>query len=45
VPAKLKQLHESGAHVVIFTNQAGIEKGHSTASQIQTKIGVCAEGA
>ncbi|XP_064116042.1 uncharacterized protein F21D5.5-like isoform X1 [Macrobrachium nipponense] len=38
VPGKLKQLHKEGYKLIIFTNQAGIASGKSTASDIQKKI-------
>jgi bifunctional polynucleotide phosphatase/kinase len=38
VPAALKKLHEDGYKLVIFTNQAGITKGKTTAKDIQGKI-------
>jgi DNA 3'-phosphatase len=31
VSPKIKELYESGSKIVIFTNQAGIQKGHSKA--------------
>ncbi len=38
MPAKLKELHEDGYKLVIFTNQAGITKGKTTTKDIQGKI-------
>ena len=38
VPEKLKKLHNEGYGVGIFTNQAGIGKGHVKASDIKGKI-------
>ena len=38
VPKKLKELNESGYKIVIFTNQAGVEKGKTKLSDIQGKI-------
>lgn len=38
VPEKLKKLSDDGYAVVIFTNQAGIGKGHVKASDIKGKI-------
>lgn len=38
VPEKLKKLHDEGFGVVIFTNQAGIGKGHVKAADIKGKI-------
>jgi bifunctional polynucleotide phosphatase/kinase len=38
VPQKLKELHQAGYKLVIFTNQLGITKGKSRASDIQGKI-------
>jgi len=38
VPKKLKELNSQGFKVIIFTNQAGIEKGHQNAGDIKGKI-------
>lgn len=38
VPERLKKLHSEGYGVVIFTNQAGIGKGHVKAADIKGKI-------
>lgn len=38
VPGKLKEWHDKGYKVVIFTNQNGITKGHTTEKEIKTKI-------
>ena len=38
VSKKLKSLHEDGFNVVIFTNQAGIEKKKTKESDIKKKI-------
>ena len=38
MPDKLKKLHDEGFSVVIFTNQAGIGKGHVKAADIKGKI-------
>jgi len=38
VPERLKKLHNEGYSVVIFTNQAGIGKGHVKAADIKGKI-------
>jgi bifunctional polynucleotide phosphatase/kinase len=38
VPSRLKQLHDSGYKIVIFTNQSGISKGHQRAEDITGKI-------
>ena len=38
VPEKMQSLAKDGYKVVIFTNQAGIEKNKTTVNEIQTKI-------
>lgn len=38
VPKKLQKLHQDGFKIVIFTNQAGITRGKTTALEIQQKI-------
>jgi bifunctional polynucleotide phosphatase/kinase len=38
VPTKLKELHESGFKIVIFTNQGGIEKKRQNKGDITGKI-------
>lgn len=38
IPERLKKLHDEGFGVVIFTNQAGIGKGHVKATDIKGKI-------
>ncbi|KAK7072515.1 hypothetical protein SK128_018821 [Halocaridina rubra] len=39
VPGKLKELHDNGYKLIIFTNQAGIAAGKQTVPGIQKKIG------
>lgn len=44
VPEKLRELSKDGYKLVIFTNQNGITKGHTSAADIQTKIqNICKE--
>lgn len=38
VPSKLKELHDDGFKVVIFTNQGGIANGTVKAKDIEHKI-------
>lgn len=38
ISTKLKSLHEDGFKIVVFTNQAGIEKKKATEKEIQTKM-------
>jgi bifunctional polynucleotide phosphatase/kinase len=38
VGPKIKELSDDGYKIVIFTNQAGIQKGHTKASDIKTKV-------
>lgn len=38
ISTKLKSLHEDGFKIVVFTNQAGIEKNKAKETEIQTKI-------
>lgn len=38
VPKKLKELHEASSKIVFFTNQAGIEKGKSTPTELEKKF-------
>jgi bifunctional polynucleotide phosphatase/kinase len=38
IPKKLKSLYEDGFKIVIFTNQAGISKGHTRKADIKGKI-------
>ncbi|KAK3933379.1 Bifunctional polynucleotide phosphatase/kinase [Frankliniella fusca] len=38
IPLKLQKLHQDGYKIVIFTNQAGISRGKTTAKEIQQKI-------
>lgn len=38
VSPKIKELSNDGYKIVIFTNQAGIQKGHSKAQDIKTKV-------
>jgi bifunctional polynucleotide phosphatase/kinase len=37
VPKKLAELHKDGYRLIIFTNQAGIEKGHTKLDDIKRK--------
>ena len=37
VPKKLAELHNDGFRLIIFTNQAGIEKGHTKLDDIKRK--------
>ena len=37
VPKKLAELHKNGYRLIIFTNQAGIEKGHTKLDDIKRK--------
>ena len=39
VAPKLKELHDAGTKVVFFTNQGGVEKGHTDFKTITKKIG------
>ncbi|KAF2356691.1 Polynucleotide 3'-phosphatase [Trinorchestia longiramus] len=39
VPGKLKEMHQQGYKIVLFTNQGGIGSGKQTAAGIQGKIG------
>ena len=39
VVPKLKELHDAGTKVVFFTNQGGIEKGHTDFKTVTKKIG------
>ena len=39
VVPKLKELHDAGTKVVFFTNQSGIEKGHTDFKTVAKKIG------
>ena len=39
VAPKLKELHDAGTKVVFFTNQGGIEKGHTDFKTVTKKIG------
>lgn len=38
VSPKIKELSDAGYKIVIFTNQAGIQKGHTKAQDIKTKV-------
>ena len=38
IPEKLKELHKDGYKIVIFTNQAGVEKKHVKLSDLKGKI-------
>lgn len=38
VPDKLKELHKNGYRVVIFSNQAGVEKGKQKVGDLTGKI-------
>jgi Polynucleotide kinase 3 phosphatase len=38
IPNKLKSLHENGFKICVFTNQAGIESGKTSADEIKRKI-------
>lgn len=38
VKPKIKELFNSGHKIVIFTNQAGIQKGHTKAEDIRIKV-------
>ncbi len=37
VPKKLAELHKDGYRLIIFTNQGGIEKGHTKLDDIKRK--------
>ncbi|XP_071850455.1 uncharacterized protein F21D5.5-like [Apostichopus japonicus] len=38
VPKKLKAIYDDGFKIIIFTNQRGMEKGHTTPAGFMTKI-------
>lgn len=38
MPDKLRSLHKAGNQVVIFSNQAGVEKNHTKPADIKKKL-------
>lgn len=38
VPNKLRELDAKGFRIVVFTNQGGVEAGHTSVKELQTKF-------
>ena len=38
IPEKIKEYHKNGYKIVIFTNQNGISKGHTSEAVVKSKI-------